>query len=70
MNQPDHKPVHTQIIKWEDGNNLWSMTIKPGAVTIKTTDGSVPAKAVQSLGDQWADAYSFLGATFERKPNA
>lgn len=70
MNQPEPKPLSTQIIKWEDGNNLWSMVIKPGSVTIKTTDGAIAPEAVQSLGDQWAEAYSFLGSTFERKPHA
>ena len=60
------KPTDTHIIKWHDGQDAWSMTIKPGSVSFKTTAANVPADALETHGKAWTEAFAFINGAFDR----
>lgn len=55
------------IIKWTDGDNSWCMDIKPGKVSIKTTDGTIAPKTIESLNQSWTEAFNFINQSFKRQ---
>lgn len=69
MNQdPETNPEHRHIIKWTDGQDLWTMDIRPGNINLLTT-APIKDETRLALASQWADAFGFVrgGKPFERK---
>lgn len=71
MNQdqaPETNPAHRHIIKWTDGQDLWTMDIRPGQINLLTT-APIKEETRLALANQWGEAYRFVqgGNQWERK---
>ena len=71
MNQepaPETNPAHRHIIKWTDGQDLWTMDIRPGQINLLTT-APIKEQTLEAMANQWGEAFRFVEGTnqWERK---
>lgn len=59
------EPEETNIVKWNDGTDSWTMIIKPGKVEFKTT-AQVPDQALKAHSEAWTEAFNFIRNAFEK----